>query len=118
MEAWVDEAVIRDAIADGLADPALGSPQQWAAVADYLEGRGPDPWPARRARLAGGDVALTELRAWHAQDVATAAPLMGAFTSHDTSIEHAVVRVDPAEVGRVATWLGGRLGAEVQQLVV
>jgi aminoglycoside phosphotransferase (APT) family kinase protein len=113
MEAWVDEAVIRDAIADGLADPALGSPQQWAAVADYLEGRGLDPWPARRARLAGGDVALTELRAWLAQDVATAAPLMGAFTSHDTSIEHAVVRVDPAEIGHVATWLGGRLGAEV-----
>ncbi len=113
MEAWVDETVIRRAIADGLSDGALGSVQQWAAVAEYVDNRGPDPWPARRARLVAGEVPAVELRAWLAQDVATAAPLMGAFTSHDTSIEHAVVRVDPVEADRVAGWLRGRLGNEV-----
>lgn len=110
MEAWVDEAVIRQAIADGLADPVLGSAQQWAAVADYVDHRGIDPWPARRARLAAEEVEVSELRAWLGEDVATAAPLMGAFTSHDTSIEHAVVRVEPVEAARAAAWLCGRLG--------
>jgi aminoglycoside phosphotransferase (APT) family kinase protein len=113
MDAWVADEVIRQAIADGLADPALGSPQQWAAVADYVDHRGPDPWPARQARLASTEVPVTQLQEWLAQDVATAAPLMGAFTSHDTSIEHAIVRVDPVEAGRVAGWLGGRLGEQV-----
>ena len=113
MEAWVDEAVIRQAIADGRADPALGSPRQWTAVAEYVDGRGLDPWPARLARLAVEGVDVPDLRAWLAEDVATAAPLMGAFTSHDTSIEHAVVPVDPAEADRVGAWLCGRLGAEV-----
>lgn len=114
MEAWVDEAVIRQAIRDGLVDPTLGSPEQWAAVADYVDHRGPDPWPARRARLASTHVAVTELQEWLAQDVATAAPLMGAFMSHDTSIEHALVRVSTDEQARLASWLTQRAGEPVE----
>lgn len=113
MEARVDEAVIRRAIADGRADSTLGSPQQWAAVEDYVDHRGPDPWPARRARLVAEEVHVGTLLEWVTADVATAAPLMGAFTSHDTSIQHAVVAADPAEAGRVAAWLSQQYGAEV-----
>ena len=112
MEARVPEAVIREAIAAGLADSSLGSAEQWAAVQTYLDGRGPDPWPARRARLDAGPVPMADLLDWLRDDIAAAAPLMGAFTSHDTSIEHAVIPVDPAEAERVAMWLRGRLGTE------
>ena len=52
-----------------------------------------------------GPVPMPDLLAWLGDDVAAAAPLMGAFTSHDTSIEHAVIPVDPAEAERVAGWL-------------
>lgn len=114
MEAWVDEAVIRRAIRDGLADPRLGSPEQWAAVADYVDRRGPDPWPGRRARLATTDVAVTELLEWLRQDVAGAAPLMGAFTSHDTSIDHGLVPVPHDERVRLASWLTQRSGEPVE----
>jgi aminoglycoside phosphotransferase (APT) family kinase protein len=113
MRDWIDEAVIRKAIADGRADAALGSAQQWDAVAEYVENRGDDPWPSRRALLASQPVPVSDLLAWLEQDVATAAPLMGAFTSHDTSIEHAVVGVDPAEAERVAAWLAAQFGARV-----
>ena len=61
MEDRVPEAVIRQAIRDGLADPALGSPAQWAAVEAYVDGRGADPWPARRDLLAAGDVPVSDL---------------------------------------------------------
>lgn len=114
MDARVPDAVIREAIEAGLADPTLGSADQWAAVQDYLDGRGDDPWPARRARLAEGDVPLDDLRAWLADDVFVAAPLMGAFTSHDTSIEHAVVHVAPQERARLAGWLSERAGEPVE----
>ena len=50
MEARVPDPVIREAIAAGLADPSLGSAGQWAAVQEYLDGRGDDPWPGRRER--------------------------------------------------------------------
>ncbi len=90
------DAVIREAIAAGLADPSLGSSEQWAAVEAYLDGRGEDPWPARWERIhARGSRGPTPCAAWLADDVAVAAPLMGAFTSHDTSIEHAVVPFRP-----------------------
>lgn len=105
MDALVPESVIRQAIADGLADPSLGSTAQWAAVAEYVDGRGEDPWPARRAALADGSATAEQLREWLADDVTAAAPLMGAFTSHDTSIEHAVVHVDRAELDALAAWL-------------
>ena len=114
MEDRVPEAVIRQAIRDGLADPALGSPAQWAAVEAYLDGRGADPWPARRDLLAAGDVPVSDLRAWLAADVADAAPLMGAFTSHDTSIEHAVVHVADDEQARLAGWLTEQAGEPVE----
>ena len=112
--ALVPDEVIRTAIADGLADPTLGSPAQWAAVQEYLDGRGEDPWPARRQLLASGPVPTDELRAWLAVDVTTAAPLMGAFTSHDTDIEHAVVEVDPDERSRLAAWLTLQAAAPVE----
>lgn len=114
MEALVPDHVIREAIAAGLADPALGSSEQWEAVLAYVNGRGADPWPARRTRLAEGDVSLDELRVWLADDVAVAAPLMGAFTSHDTSIEHAVVHADSDERDRLARWLSERAGERVE----
>ena len=116
MEALVPEPIIRQAIADGLADPSLGSAAQWAAVAQYVEGRGEDPWPARRAALAEGSVSLEMLRQWLADDVTSAAPLMGAFTSHDTSIEHAVVHVDRAELDALADWLTQDQGEPVEVL--
>lgn len=116
MEALVPEAVIRQAIADGLDDPSLGSAQQWAAVAEYIDGRGEDPWPSRRAALADGSVSRDDLREWLAVDVASAAPLMSAFTSHDTSIEHAVVHVDRAELDALAAWLTEDQGEPVEVL--
>ena len=113
MEYWVDESVIRQAIADGLADDALGSPAQWESVSAYVDNRGADPWPARQAELSGGAVTPARLREWLADDVATAAPLMGAFTSHDTSIEHAVVPVDASELARLEAWLAQDHGQQV-----
>ena len=109
----VPEELIRQAIKDGATDPSLGSEQQWIAVTEYINDRGIDPWPARRAQLALNSVPLTELLKWLATDVLVAAPLMEAFTSHDTSIEHAVVRVPPAEVGAMASWFGRNTGSEV-----
>ena len=106
--ATVPDSVIRQAIADGLADATLGSPQQWAAVAEYVDHRGEDPWPARREQLVLGEVPLAQQQAWLAEDVAVAAPLMDAFTSHDTSIEHAVVPVTDSEQALLADWLGGQ----------
>ena len=114
MEAWVPEPVIREAIATGLADSTLGSTEQWAAVQQYLDGRGEDPWPARRVRIADGAASTDLLQVWLADDMATAAPLMGAFTSHDTSIEHAVVEVDAADRARLAAWLTDRAGEPVE----
>ena len=114
MEAWVPEPVIREAIATGLADSSLGSTEQWAAVQQYLDGRGEDPWPARRIRIADRAASTDLLRVWLADDMATAAPLMGAFTSHDTSIEHAVVEVDAADRARLAAWLTDRAGESVE----
>jgi len=116
MEALVPEAVIRLAIADGLADPRLGSAAQWAAVAEYVDSRGEDPWPMRRARIAEQGASRDDLVRWLEQDVATAAPLMRAFTSHDTSIEHAVVDVDPGEVELLTAWLSERAGVPVEVL--
>lgn len=116
MEALVPEAVVRQAIVDGLADPSLGSPAQWAAVAEYLDARGEDPWPARRAALAEGSAGATQMQEWLASDVAVAAPLMGAFTSHDTSIEHALVDVDRAELDALAAWLTQDQGETVEVL--
>ena len=109
----VPDEVLRDAIAAGLSDPSLGSSDQWAAVQAYLDGRGPDPWPGRWEQIHAGHVGLDSLCAWLADDVAIAAPLMGAFTSHDTSIEHAVVHVDEDETDRLAAWLTAQAGAPV-----
>jgi len=113
MQDWVEEEVIRQAVTDGKSDSTLGSAAQWAAVAEYVNNRGEDPWPARRVRLASAGVPVSELKEWLAQDVALAAPLMAAFTSHDTSIVHAVVSVPPAEVAAVATWFAQQVGSEV-----
>ena len=113
MDALVPDGVIREAIAAGLADPSLGSPEQWAAVQAYLDDRGQDPWPLRRLRLAAGDATDDELRSWLADDVAVAAPLMAAFTSHDTSIEHDVVEVPDDERARLAGWLSALAGEPV-----
>lgn len=110
----VPGGIIREAIAAGLDDASLGSPAQWAAVQAYLDGRGEDPWPDRRAELAGGAVPVERLRDWLADDVAVAAPLMAAFTSHDTSIEHAVVAVPAEETRRLATWLTEQAGEPVE----
>lgn len=114
MEARVPDAVIREAIAAGLADPSLGSANQWAAVQEYLDGRGEDPWPARLDRIATGDADVDVLRGWLAEDVAVAAPLMGAFTSHDTSIEHVDVEVDARERALLADWLAEQAGEPVE----
>lgn len=111
--ALVPEAVIREAIAAGLADPSRGSADQWAAVATYVDGRGEDPWPARRALLASGAAGLVDLQAWLADDVSAAAPLMSAFTSHDTSIEHAIVDVAAQERALLEAWLGEQAGEPV-----
>lgn len=116
METLVPDEVIRQAIADGLADPSLGSAEQWAAVIQYLNTRGEDPWPARRAALASGPASLDQLRAWVADDVTTAVPLMGAFTSHDTSIEHVDVPVERAELDALGAWLTADHGEPVEVL--
>lgn len=113
MEAYVSDDVIALAIRDGLSDASTGSPAQWAAVQQYLDSRGDDPWPARRVALSHGVVARDQLDSWLRDDIAIAAPLMGAFTSHDTSIEHAVVEVDPAETAKVAGWLSVDHGQQV-----
>lgn len=113
MQDWVEEELIRQAIADGKSDPTLGSTAQWAALTEYVNNRGEDPWPARRVRLSSEPVPVSELKEWLAQDVTLAVPLMAAFTSHDTSIVHAVVPVLPAEVAAVATWFAQAKGSEV-----
>ncbi|MCX6433691.1 MAG: phosphotransferase family protein [Actinobacteria bacterium] len=120
MDDWVAAEVIREAIANGRADDRRGSAAQWDAVQRYLDERGVDPWPARRARLADGVVPIDDLRAWLADDVIAAAPLMGAFTSHDTDIEHAVIEVDPVEQARFADWLSKQGGepASIQSATV
>ena len=112
-EARVPDAVVREAIAAGRADPSLGSSEQWAAVEAYLDGRGEDPWPARWEQIHPGGAGSDTLAAWLAEDVAVAAPLMGAFTSHDTSIEHAVVTVPVDEARLLAAWLSGQAGEPV-----
>lgn len=114
MDAWVADDVIARAIDAGLQDPSLGSARQWSAVREYLDNRGSDPWPERSQQLDSGEVSLETLRTWLAADVAVAAPLMGAFTSHDTSIEHAVVQVDTSECDRLASWLAEQGGAPVE----
>lgn len=113
MQDWVEEELIRQAIADGKSDATLGSTAQWAALTEYVNNRGEDPWPARRVRLSSEPVPVSELKEWLAQDVTLAVPLMAAFTSHDTSIVHAVVPVLPAEVAAVATWFAQAKGSEV-----
>jgi aminoglycoside phosphotransferase (APT) family kinase protein len=113
MQDWVDEALIRQAITDAESDSTLGSAAQWAAVAEYVDNRGEDPWPSRRLRLASDAVSVSELKEWLAQDVTLATPLMAAFTSHDTSIVHAVVPVPHAEVAAVSTWFAQQTGSEV-----
>jgi aminoglycoside phosphotransferase (APT) family kinase protein len=111
---WVDEKLIRAAIADAGVDATLGSANQWASVTEYVNNRGDDPWPARRIRLAAGEVPVAELQEWLAQDVRVAAPLMGAFTSHDTSIVHAAVPVPSAEIAAVAAWLAQHQGSQIR----
>ena len=108
--AWVDEAVIRQAIADGLLDPTTGSRAQWEAVTEYADTRGTDPWPTRDDATA----TPAQLRAWLAEDVTAAAPLLRAFTSHDTTIEHASVPVDPRDLDRLAAWLSADHGQQVE----
>lgn len=112
--ARVPDAIIREAISAGLADATLGSAQQWSAVGEYLDGRGSDPWPGRRSLMAAGEVTLADQRAWLAEDVAVAAPLLAAFTSHDTSIEHADLPVSADERSRLAGWLSDVAGTSVQ----
>ena len=114
MEAFVPADIIRQAIIDGRNDASLGSAEQWAAVARYLDERGEDPWPQRRDRMSREDVPLAELQGWLAVDVAAAAPLMGAFTSHDTSIEHQAVSVAEVERGHLARWLAEQAGEPVE----
>lgn len=133
MDARVPDPVLWTAVRDGLRDPHLGSVGQWAAVAEYAAIRGDDPTPERASEAAellpadlrsagepeavmatAAGVLRTELgdsplRAaalrWLRDDVAVAAPLMGAFTSHDTDIDHAVVEVSPQEREALAQWL-------------
>jgi aminoglycoside phosphotransferase (APT) family kinase protein len=114
MDARVPAPVIREAIAAGLADPSLGSAEQWSAVQSYLDGRGEDPWPARWTQIRGAGAGADTLCAWLADDVAVAAPLMGAFTSHDTSIEHAVVQVSDEDRTLLAGWLSSTAGEPVE----
>jgi hypothetical protein len=119
-------AAVRDGLRSG--DDAIGSSAQWAAVAEYGASRGVDPWPTRAAELAtllgcpsdvdsaltaatqalatapGGGPARGLLLGWLAQDLEHASPLMGAFTSHDTSIVHPAVPVGVLETDRLATW--------------
>lgn len=135
MDARVPDGVLWAAVRDGLRDPHLGSVGQWAAVAEYAAGRADDPSVVRarvRADLLGCDADVAEaldrasdalrddlgpsaLRAqemdWLREDVAVAAPLMGAFTSHDTDIEHPVRAVSAAEREALAAWLSNELGA-------
>lgn len=111
---WVDEKLIRAAITDAGSDATLGSAQQWAAVTEYVNNRGDDPWPARRMRLATGPVPVAELKEWLAQDVLVAAPLLGAFTSHDSSIVHAAAPAPPAEIAAVAAWFAHHKGSEIR----
>lgn len=113
MQDWIDEKLIRQAIADGQTDDTLGSAAQWAAITEYVNNRGEDPWPARRVRLDSEFVPISDLKEWLSKDVDLAAPLMAAFTSHDTSIVHAVVPVPPTEVGAVAHWFAQYTGSEV-----
>ena len=114
MEAWVPAEVIRQAIADGRLDSSLGSASQWDAVQVYLDGRGEDPWPVRFAELEDGQVPLDVMKAWLASDVEIASPLMGAFTSHDTSIEHATVHVSLEETARLQQWLCDQMATNVE----
>jgi aminoglycoside phosphotransferase (APT) family kinase protein len=81
---------------------------------EYVNNRGDDPWPARRERLEAGTAPIQELRDWLAQDIAAAAPLMSAFTSHDTSIEHVVLPVPESEAALVVAWLSNQLGTQVR----
>jgi aminoglycoside phosphotransferase (APT) family kinase protein len=137
MRARVDDHVLWAAVRDGLRDPALGSTGQWAAVAEYAAGRGADPSPHRARELAallgcvdtadgalaaasdalradrGPSAARELLVGWLAEDVETAAPLMGAFTSHDTAIDHADVPVSDTDRARLESWLSAHAGAPV-----
>jgi len=113
MEAWIADDVIRGAIAAGLADSTLGSADQWSAVQRHLDERGADPWPQRREALLRGDVPFATLQGWLDDDVATAAPLMAAFTSHDTTIEHADTAVDEQERQLLEKWLADQAGHAV-----
>lgn len=110
---WVSDSVIRAAISAGIDNPTLGSSAQWQKVEEYLKNRGEDPWPKRRLQLRDSNVSGAELLAWLAQDVLVAAPLLAAFTSHDTSIKHAVVVVDHAETQKVSKWLSEKWKTDV-----
>lgn len=134
MDSRVEDAVLWAAVRDGLHEPDLGSTAQWAAVAQYAAERGADPWPERAESLAAvlGCSAVVDdalaaasaavrtdlgpsptrdlLQGWLREDVASAAPLMGAFTSHDTDIEHAVVEVDADDCQRLGGWLSAQAG--------
>jgi aminoglycoside phosphotransferase (APT) family kinase protein len=114
MRDWIDETLIRQAITEGRSDSSLGSAEQWTAVAEYLNNRGEDPWPERRRRLDSESIPVEELRAWLAQDVAKAAPLMGAFTSHDTSIEHSIISVPESQAAVVVDWFSQQSGSDVR----
>lgn len=113
--ARVPDEVLWAAVRDGLRDPSLGSVAQWAAVADYAAGRGPDPSQQRAERALGlaPDQQREAWLEWLREDVATAAPLMGAFTSHDTDIEHPEVEVGAAERARLGEWLRAQTGSVV-----
>lgn len=114
--ARVTDEVLWAAVRDGLRDSSLGSVAQWAAVADYAAGRGPDP-SAERAEAASrldSEQLRDQWLRWLHEDVAAAAPLMGAFTSHDTDIEHPDVAVSADEQGLLGDWLSAQADAPVE----
>jgi aminoglycoside phosphotransferase (APT) family kinase protein len=124
-------------VAQARLDAASGSARQWDGVDTYLAASAEDPWPQRCDELARllscapaealesavdalvtNDGRAQEVRAllvaWAREDFRTAEPLMSAFTSHDTDIEHPPVTVPDDEVAAVAAWLSDRREAEVR----
>ena len=134
----IDDAVMWRAIGEALEaeDVAHGLPHQWVGVAEYGASRGADPWPARAAlvsqrlgcprdvvpALEAASAALIEgdddLRAmfveWARADIATAAPLLAAFTGHGTDVDHPVVLVADDERAALAAWLSKDQGSPVR----
>ena len=101
-------------------------PARWAELAPRVgltaaQSADPDAVADAVAALLGGDdhdsprarQVRALLRTWADDDFAADGPLMGAFTSHDTDIEHAVVDVPADEVAAVAAWLTGEEGRPI-----